>query len=219
MARRTKEDALKTRVRILASALTLFTKKGYECTTFTDIAARLKMTKGAVYWHFSSKQALLMALVDEMLAKFQRQIEELLPEKADSFDRLSFPEVADMMVRHARQTVNDAQSRAFFLLMTEQIRWASASMDNVRDDLLKNKRRGPWEAFHAAVKNDIREGRVRADVDEVQIASCCIALWNGLVRSHITHFLKCDLETTLRNAFAAIWRDISLSGGRSGEIN
>ena len=52
MARRTKEDAQKTRKRILASALSLFVKKGYEHTTFTDIAARLKMKKGAVYWHF-----------------------------------------------------------------------------------------------------------------------------------------------------------------------
>ena len=52
MARRTKEEAERTRTRILASALSLFAKKGYEHTTFTDIAARLKMTKGAVYWHF-----------------------------------------------------------------------------------------------------------------------------------------------------------------------
>ena len=67
MARRSKEDAEKTRTRILASALELFTRKGYEHTTFTDVAARLKMTKGAVYWHFESKQALLLALIDEML--------------------------------------------------------------------------------------------------------------------------------------------------------
>ena len=52
MARRRKEDAEKTRRKILASALSLFVKKGYERTTFNDIAARLKMTKGAVYWHF-----------------------------------------------------------------------------------------------------------------------------------------------------------------------
>ena len=65
MARRTKEEAERTRTRILANALSLFTKKGYDHTTFTDIAARLKMTKGAVYWHFESKQALLIAIIDE----------------------------------------------------------------------------------------------------------------------------------------------------------
>lgn len=219
MARRTKEDALKTRARILASALALFTKKGYEHTTFTDVASRLKMTKGAVYWHFPSKQALLMALVDEMLDKFQKQIDELLTEETASFETLSFPAVADMMVRQALQTAGDPKKTAFFLLMHEQIRWASASMETVREDLLKNKRRGPWEAFHTAVENDIRAGRVRPDVDAVQVASCCIALWNGLVRSHIARFLKCDLEMTLRNAFTAIWRDISRKTGRIGGVN
>ena len=77
MPRKAQRDAEKTRARILASALALFAKKGYVHTTFTDIAARLKMTKGAVYWHFESKQALLMALIDEMLEKFRRQIDEL----------------------------------------------------------------------------------------------------------------------------------------------
>ena len=42
MARKAKAEAEKTRTRILASALSLFVKKGYERTTFTDIAARLK---------------------------------------------------------------------------------------------------------------------------------------------------------------------------------
>ena len=107
MARRTKEEAAKTRARILASALSLFAKKGYTHTTFTDIAARLELTKGAVYWHFESKEALLVALLDEMLAKFRRQISELLPSGEDSFDGLSFPGVADMMVRTAAQIIGD----------------------------------------------------------------------------------------------------------------
>ena len=72
MPRKTKEEAEKTRARILASALSLFVKKGYEHTTFTDIAARLKLTKGAVYWHFASKEALLVELVDRALQKFRR---------------------------------------------------------------------------------------------------------------------------------------------------
>ena len=73
MARSTKEEAEKTRTRILASALDLFAQKGYEHTTFTDVAAQLKLTKGAVYWHFASKEALLRALVDEMFTRFERE--------------------------------------------------------------------------------------------------------------------------------------------------
>ena len=205
MARRTKEEAKKTRDRILANALTLFAKKGYEHTTFTDIAERMKMTKGAVYWHFESKTALLMALIDDMLGTFRRMITELLPPGEDSFKGLSFPVVADMMVRHAVQTVDDKKLSAFFLLVHEQIRWSSNSMAQVREDLLKNSHFGPWEAFRVAVENDVRSGRARSDTDPIQIASSGMALWNGLVRSRISGFLQCNLEDALRNAYRSVW--------------
>ena len=208
MARRAKEEAAKTRERILASALSLFAKKGYDHVTFNDIAARLKMTKGAVYWHFESKEKLLLELVSQMLVRFESEIAALLPPGEKTFDRLSFPDVADMMVRHAVQTVADPKKAAFFMLMHEQIRWSSASMNSFREDLLKSKKFGPWEAFNVAVQNDIRGGRVSSKVDSLEIASCCMALWNGLVRSNIDKFLQCDLEATLKKAYAAIWRDI-----------
>jgi AcrR family transcriptional regulator len=208
MPRKAQRDAEKTRARILASALSLFAKKGYVHTTFNDIAARLKMTKGAVYWHFESKQALLMALIDEMLAKFRRQIVELLPEGETTFDGLSFPVVADMMVRNASQIIGDPKGTAFFLLIHEQIQWAEASMSEVRKDLLRNQRFGPWAAFKTAVENDVREGRVRKGTDPVQVASVCIAMWDGLVHTRIVRFLQCDLEDTLRKSYEAVWESI-----------
>ena len=203
MARRRKEDAEKTRRRILASALSLFVRKGYERTTFNDIAARLKMTKGAVYWHFESKERLLVELVEEALAKFRRQLEELMPH-----GELTFPKVADMMVRNAAQIIGDAKGTAFFLLIHEQVRWAEASMTKVREDLLRNPRFGPWAAFKTAVANDVNAGRARADVDPVQVASVCVAIWDGLVHARIARVLQCDLEDTLRNSYKAVWESI-----------
>ena len=212
MARRTKEEAEKTRARILANALSLFAKKGYDHTTFNDIAERLKMTKGAVYWHFESKQTLLMALIDEMLENFRNQIVELLPEGESSFKGLSFPVVADMMVKHALQTVGNSKMSGFFSLVHEQIRWSSTSMSQIREDLLKNSRFGPWEAFRVAVENDVRNGLVRPETDAIQVASSCMALWNGLVRSRIAGFLQCDLVDTLKNAYSSIWKSMEIKG-------
>ena len=214
MARRAKQDAEKTRTRILASALALFAKKGYEHTTFTDVAARLKMTKGAVYWHFESKQALLMALIDEMLEKFKRQISELLPDGETSFDGLSFPVVADMMVRNAAQIIGDVKGTAFFLLIHEQIQWAEESMDQVREDLMRNRRFGPWAAFKTSLENDVRAGRVRPDVDPVQVASVCVAIWDGLVHMRIAKLLQCNLEDTLRKSYAAVWESIRMTANQ-----
>ena len=200
MARKRKEDAEKTRTRILASALSLFAKKGYEHTTFTDIAARLKMTKGAVYWHFESKEALLIALVDEMLEKFARQTESIMPK-----DELTFRAVADMMVENARLVVDDARGRAFFMLMRTQIRWGEESMHGVREELLTNQRFGPWHAFIRAVENDKAAGRVRPDVDATEVANICVSVWDGMVQGRIDGFLCTDMCLTIRHAFDAVW--------------
>ena len=203
MARRRKEDAQKTRARILASALSLFAKKGYEYTTFTDIAARLKMTKGAVYWHFASKEALLEELVRLALEKFRRQIDELMPH-----GELTFPAVADMMIKNADKVVEDPKGTAFFKLMKCQIKWSDASMSKVREELLASDPFGPLQAFRAAVATDIMAGRVRADVDADEVAAVAIALWDGLVQARIDHFLVRDLSLTLRHAYEAIWSRI-----------
>lgn len=51
-----------TRDRILDTALQLFTEKGFDATTLQEIADRLGFTKAAIYYHFRSKEDILMAL-------------------------------------------------------------------------------------------------------------------------------------------------------------
>jgi len=153
MARKTKDEAERTRERILASALALFVKNGYENTTLTDVAARLKMTKGAVYWHFSSKEKLLVAIVDEMLNRFASELEAKMPRH-----EMSFHSVADAMVENAKMI---AKSPSAYLFMKTQVRWGSATMRGVREDLLTNRRFGPFNAFVQAIENDMRKGAIR----------------------------------------------------------
>jgi AcrR family transcriptional regulator len=51
-----------TRERILDIALDLFTEQGYEKTSLRQIAERLGFSKAAIYYHFASKEDILMAL-------------------------------------------------------------------------------------------------------------------------------------------------------------
>ena len=121
---------------------------------------------------------------------------------------LTFPKVADMMVRNALQMVDDPKVAAFFRLMKCQIRWADDSMAKVRENLISDERLGPLVAFRNAVAADIAAGRARADVDADEIAVVSIAIWDGLVQARIDHFLRRDLEQTLRRAYEAIWNNI-----------
>ena len=51
-----------TREKILDVALDLFTDQGFDGTSMREIAERLHMSKPAIYYHFASKEEILMAL-------------------------------------------------------------------------------------------------------------------------------------------------------------
>lgn len=58
MARKTPEDAARTREAIIDFALTVFAERGFAAAQLEDIAARAGVTRGAVYHHFSGKEEL-----------------------------------------------------------------------------------------------------------------------------------------------------------------
>lgn len=64
--RRTKQEAEQTRRRIMASALRTFNRCGIARTTLGDIAKAAGVTRGAIYWHFAGKQALLRAIREDV---------------------------------------------------------------------------------------------------------------------------------------------------------
>lgn len=66
MARKTKQEAEKTRELILESALEVFYEKGFSRTTLNDIAQNAGMTRGAIYWHFTDKVELYTQLAQSI---------------------------------------------------------------------------------------------------------------------------------------------------------
>ncbi len=55
-------DTASTRERILDIALELFTTQGYDKTSMRQIAERLGFSKAAIYYHFTGKEDILLAL-------------------------------------------------------------------------------------------------------------------------------------------------------------
>jgi AcrR family transcriptional regulator len=56
------QDGLPTREKILDVALDLFTSEGFDGTSMRQIAAQLHLTKPSIYYHFASKEEILLAL-------------------------------------------------------------------------------------------------------------------------------------------------------------
>ncbi len=72
------ERAARTREEILEAAITLFARRGFLATTMSELARSIKMTPGALYWHFPTKEDVLLAAIEELNARFLRDFGDLV---------------------------------------------------------------------------------------------------------------------------------------------
>ncbi|MCR9090275.1 TetR family transcriptional regulator [Algiphilus sp.] len=64
--RRTKEETAETRDALLDAAETVFLRRGVARATLEEIAREAGMTRGAIYWHFSNKEAIYAAMLERV---------------------------------------------------------------------------------------------------------------------------------------------------------
>ncbi len=155
-----------TRDRILDVALDLFADQGYDGTSLREIAERLDVTKAALYYHFESKDDILLALHMRLhefgrdaLLKMAEQEPVTLKQWGELLD-----EVVDAML---------AQRKLF--LMHERNQAA-----------LEKLHRAEHDAEHEDLQNQFR--RVLADTripleDRVRMAASFGVLFSGLFLS------------------------------------
>ncbi|MEZ3180109.1 TetR family transcriptional regulator [Streptomyces pimonensis] len=62
------ERAIRTRRTILEAAAAVFDERGYTSATIGEILERAGVTKGALYFHFGSKEELALGVFEEQLA-------------------------------------------------------------------------------------------------------------------------------------------------------
>jgi AcrR family transcriptional regulator len=104
------DRAERTRNLILDAAAEAFEARGFAGASLSDILTRAGVTKGALYFHFASKEELAKALVDE-------QWRTELPSLEDTTDPLQT--VIDMCHAYCRDLCTNIRVRASNRLMAE----------------------------------------------------------------------------------------------------
>ncbi|MFT4045335.1 MAG: TetR/AcrR family transcriptional regulator [Solimonas sp.] len=77
-----------TRDHIVAEADRLFYERGYEHTSFADIANAVGISRGNFYHHFKSKDEILDAVIDARMASTRRMLETWEAQSAGPADRI-----------------------------------------------------------------------------------------------------------------------------------
>jgi AcrR family transcriptional regulator len=148
MVRQARSEA--TRKKIVNAAVDLFAEVGYQATGLGDIIERAELTKGALYYHFDSKEALATAIIEEgvstALIAFRNIGEPSAPALENMIHGVFF--VAEMirtdkMVRTGAQLLrafgafNDATVLTHGHLLAEMVNQARQAIaeGDLRDDL------------------------------------------------------------------------------------
>jgi TetR/AcrR family transcriptional regulator, transcriptional repressor for nem operon len=77
-----------TRDQILRAAAHQFAQRPYYAVGLDDILAEAQLTKGAMYFHFRSKHALALAIVDEQTERAAESVKNLLARKLSGLESL-----------------------------------------------------------------------------------------------------------------------------------
>jgi AcrR family transcriptional regulator len=81
------ERRAQTRTQLLDAAGRVFAAGGYHGATLDDVAAAAGLTKGAVYYNFSSKEDLFLALLQDRLEQRLRDVRETVEHEPSRADR------------------------------------------------------------------------------------------------------------------------------------
>ena len=165
---------------ILGAALELFSVQGFEATSIAQIADAVGIRKASLYSHFENKQAILDALVQEVLEQYEGHS---LFARADwEKDTDSLPQTADdavqMIQGQIRYILHDpAISRARKMLVIEQFQnpeLAKLQTKQNYSDVLGY--------FTGLINCLIRQGVLAEDDPEIMAAQFClpVSVWLGL---------------------------------------
>jgi AcrR family transcriptional regulator len=168
------ERAARTRVEILEAAITLFARRGFLATTMAELAKAIRMTPGALYWHFPTKEDLLLAAIEELHQRYLNEFLDLLAEHR----KLTAREQLIAFINRTQQFLRYHREYGIFFGMVAAE--SAESNDRVADAI-----REKLELYVQAAANIIRYGQkkqeFRTDVDPVHTAHGLMSAYMGLL--------------------------------------
>ena len=200
MVRRTKEEALATRHRLLDAAELLFQSQGVSRTSLQQIAQQAGATRGAVYWHFKDKADLFNAMMERVTLPLEAATR--LPDLPEQ-DPLVIIEVA--MIGALRLMLTNPQVRRVFEVATHKVEYTSemASAQTRHIEV----RNGCVAEIEKALRLAAGRERIRLPIPAPIAAQGLHALISGVIQNWLLDPGAFELVTTGQHTF-----DVYLAG-------
>jgi AcrR family transcriptional regulator len=172
-ARAERSDA---REDLLRAAAEVFSERGFKDASVDEIATRAGYSKGALYWHFESKDELFFALMDATVDAPAHEMIELFQ---------SAPPERDMAPEGSRRFVELVRERRDLLLLEHEY-WSQAVRDpELRAHYTKHRRRLRSALGQALQVRFEHLGTPDLPIDPEEIAAVVTGLFAGLAQQRL----------------------------------
>ncbi|MGV0814167.1 TetR/AcrR family transcriptional regulator [Mycolicibacterium boenickei] len=155
-----------TRLQILQAAARQFAHTPYSLVSLDDILADATVTKGALYFHFRSKHALAVSIVEHRTELAQKVVEDVLARNLSGAETL-----IDLTCLVAAEDIGDPMARAC-LNLVESIGRTDGLASRVLDEWV--------QGFAGIVKRAVGEGDFTADTDPEAVARLLVSIYLGV---------------------------------------
>lgn len=177
MARNTKQQAQKTRQKILDAAVREFSVHGVAATSLKDIAAAAGVTRGAIYWHFKNK----VDLFNEVWGSTESKIEQREKEYQANFPDKPLQALKAILIYILISTAEDAGRRALMEIIFHKCEFIGEMMPllNARKVLYP----AGYDRIEITLRRCIHHGQLPADLHTRRAAIILRAYITGLVEN------------------------------------
>ena len=168
-----------TRQRLIAAASRQFAHRPYYTVSLDDILTEAELTKGAMYFHFPSKQALAVAIIENLAEVSRTAVIELVARRMSGLET-----AIDLIYLLAVQDIQHEVVRAGVRLLE--------SLDD--NTAMPPALWHSWiEFITTLIQKAVTEGDVVDHDDPEDIAKMLVALWVGIRRisdlDELEHYL------------------------------
>ncbi|MCB9779030.1 MAG: TetR/AcrR family transcriptional regulator [Alphaproteobacteria bacterium] len=190
---------------IMRAARAVFIEKGFMSARMQDIARRAGLSKGALYFYFSSKRELFYALVEEE----QRVTLSFLSIAAGDM-RPAGLKLLDLGTQYLDYFAGMKSPPRFFLLMTEMA---------IRDEEIRDRVQDIHERFIAELAAIVRQGQEAGEfgpMDPVAVAQLLKAFIDGLAGQSAVG-IRPDVQRLSTDGIRLIFEGLGLSSAAATE--
>ena len=189
------QRAEETRTRILSAAQACFSRSGFAAASVADICAEAGVTKGAFYYHFSSKQNLFFELLKSWLVVVDSGLETARGQTAT---------VCDGLVQMAGATRVIFENSVGYLPLFLEF-WQQSIRDPQVWQQVKAPYRGYQQYFRQIVEAGVADGSLQVENPTVA-ANALLGMAVGLILQGLIDPSEADWANTMQDSVRMMLR-------------